>query len=98
MSLLSLKTYFTPCCSVSIIDFELVNADWEWTVKHKPTMLTKKVVRDCLEISRLIFSESKRINSLLLPLKSSEKPNRNELNRLRKFEDGNEENKKNISK
>ena len=27
------RTYFTPCSSVSIVNFEQVNAGWEWLVK-----------------------------------------------------------------
>ena len=28
------RTYFTPCPSVSVVDFEQVNAGWELTLPH----------------------------------------------------------------
>ena len=36
MSLLLTVTYFTPCSSVCIVNFEQVNASWEFILKFHP--------------------------------------------------------------
>ena len=56
-----IRTYFTPCSSVSIVNFEQVNAGWEGAIYENITKTERTSLKGLLDPSHLYGMISLRL-------------------------------------